>query len=244
MRAQLIAVVLALLVISVPVAFAQGWDGGDHLWDAQDVEATPTQSWFGGTGMIVIPTADVLPHKDLNAHIHAIDVDRVDEWETVWGVTTSIYPGVEIGATDLSGAFTGTGRGKLVYHAKVGANLDDLLKTGPESPDIAVGGRDVTDEIDELWYVVLSKDFEVDATPGSTVGVSLGLGNSGLDNSPLDGFFFGVDFTPFQYARMQIEHDSENVNASLRYWWSDWAVTEIGVLDGQLGGGFTAHTGW
>ena len=243
MRAQLIAVVLALLVISVPV-FAQGWDGGGYLWDASDVAAASTQSWFGGTGLIVTPTAEVLPQRSLNAHYHVIRVDQVDDWESVWGATTGVYPGLEIGATNLSGPFTGTGSNEFVFNAKIGANLDDLLKTGPESPDIAVGGRDITDQVNELWYVVLSKDFQLDPNSEKTVGVSLGLGNSDIDGAPLDGVFFGVDFTPFDYARMQIEHDSENVNASLRYWWSEWAVTEIGVLDGQLGGGFTVQTGW
>ncbi len=243
-RAQLIAVSLALLVVSVPACFAQGWDGGGYLWDAQAVQATPTQSWFGGTGMIVIPTAHTIPQKDLNAHLHVIDADATDDWEVVSGLTTSIYPGVEVGLTHLSDAFTGTDDNELVYHAKFGANLDDLLKLGPESPDIGIGVRDFTDKVNETWFVVLSKDFELDETTGNTVGVSLGLGNGDVDDAPLDGFFAGVDFTPFDFARMQVEYDSENVNASLRYWWSEWAITEVGILDGQLSGGVSVHTGW
>lgn len=245
MRAQLVAaVVVAVLVFSVPACFAQGWDGGGYLWDARTVEAMPTQSWFGGTGMIVIPTADTIPPKKINAHFHAVDVEGKDDWEDVWGLTTSIYPGLEAGITNLGEAFTGTGEDELVYQAKFGANLDKLLKVGPGAPDIAVGGRDLADEIGETYYVVFSKDFNVDEYNENTVGVSLGFGNSDRDGAPLDGVFVGVDFTPFDFARMQVEHDSENVNASLRYWWSEWAVTEVGVLDGDIGVGATVHTGW
>jgi hypothetical protein len=34
------------------------------------------------------------------------------------------------------------------------------------------------------------------------------------------------------------------VNASLRYFWSEWAVTEVGLLDGQLGAGVSVHSDW
>ncbi|MBD3292447.1 MAG: hypothetical protein GF393_05955 [Armatimonadia bacterium] len=246
MRAQRVAVVVALLVLSVPASFAQGWDGGGYLWDARTVQTMPTQSWFGGTGMIVIPTADTVPPQKLSAHFHAVDVDGKDDWEDVWGLTASIYPGLEAGITNLGEAFTGTGEDELVYQAKIGANLHDLLNLGEESPDIAIGGRDIADQVGEAYYVVFSKDFNIDEVDpgGNAINVSLGIGNADGDDVPLDGVFFGVDFTPFDFARMQVEHDGENVNASLRYWWSEWAVTEIGVLDGDLGAGASIYTGW
>lgn len=244
-RAQLVAIVGALLVVSVPASFAQGWDGGGYLWDARTVQTMPTQSWFGGTGMLVIPTAETIPPRKISAHFHAIDVDERDDWEDVWGLTTSIYPGFEAGITNLGRTFTGTGEDELVIQAKIGANLNDLLRLGEEAPDIAFGGRDLADEVGEAYYVVFSKDFMIDEfEEAKTVGVSLGIGNADGNNVPLDGLFFGVDFTPFDFARMQIEYDAENVNANLRYWWSDWAVTEVGVLDGDLGAGASIYTGW
>jgi hypothetical protein len=243
-RAQLVAVVVALLVVSVPACFGQGWDAGGSLWDARAVEQTPTQSWFGGTGMIVIPTAETVRPNDINAHIHFMDIEGQDDWEDVWGLTTSIYPGFEAGITELGEAFTGDGDAQLVYNAKFAANLNELLKLGPDSPDIAFGGRDLTDEVGEAYYVVFSKDFQINEYQQDTVGVSLGIGNADGNDVPLDGVFLGVDFTPFDFARLQIEHDGENVNAALRYWWSEWAVTEVGVLDGDLGAGASIYTGW
>lgn len=203
----------------------------------------PTQSWFGGTGMVVIPTAEIIPQTRVSAHFHAIDVETKDDWEDVWGITASIYPGIEAGITHLGEAFTGTGSDELVYQAKIGANLDDLLRLGPGSPDIAFGGRDIGDKVGSAYFVVLSKTFELDEYSGKTVGVSLGVGNAD-DDVPLDGLFAGVDLTPFDFARLQIEYDGENVNAALRYWWSEWAVTEVGVLDGDIGAGASIYTGW
>ncbi len=244
MRAQLVAaIVVCLLIVSLSTGFAQGWDDSGYLWDARSVKATSTQSWFGGTGMIVIPTAHTAAQKQINAHYHVIDLEESDDWEPVWGLTAGIYPGIEAGVTNLSEGWTGDDD-ELLYQAKIGANLDDLLRLGPESPDIAFGGRDLTDEIGETYYVVFSKDFELDEYQGETVGVSLGLGNADGDDVPLDGFFAGVDLTPFDFARLQVEHDGENINAALRYWWSEWAVTEVGVLDGDVGFGATLHTGW
>jgi len=244
-RAQLIAALaVALLIVTVPACLAQGWDAGGQLWDARVVSSMPTQSWFGGTGMVVIPTAELVPQMRLAAHYHAVDVDNKDDWEDVWGLTASIYPGIEAGVTHLGSAFTGTGSDELVYQAKIGANLNDLLKLGPDSPDIAFGGRDLGDVVSEAYYVVLSKEFAVDELDAKTVNVSFGIGNADGNNVPLDGVFVGVDLTPFDFARLQIEHDGENVNAALRYWWSEWAVTEIGVLDGNMGAGASVYTGW
>ncbi|MGI5817051.1 MAG: hypothetical protein ACOX9R_03020 [Armatimonadota bacterium] len=245
MRAQLIAAsVAALLVLCITASFGQGWDAGDTLWDARSVAATQTQSWFGGTGMIVIPTAYAVPQGSITAHYHTIDISSADDWQDVWGLSAGIYSGFEAGITHLERGFTGTGSNELVYQAKFAQSLNDLLRLGPEAPNIAIGGRDLSDRINDTYYMVLSKDFDIDEHGGHKVGVSLGVGNSSGSGVPLDGFFIGVDFTPFDFARLQIEHDSENLNAALRYWWSEWAVTEIGVLDGDIGFGASVYTGW
>ena len=127
-RAQLTAaLVVALLVVTVPACLAQGWDGSGTLWDARTVRMMPTQSWFGGTGMVVIPTAEIIPQTRVSAHFHAIDVETKDDWEDVWGITASIYPGIEAGITHLGEAFTGTGSDELVYQAKYRIdNIDEL----------------------------------------------------------------------------------------------------------------------
>ena len=246
MRAQLIAAfAVALLIVAVPACLAQGWDAGtDDLWDARTVSQTPTQSWFGGTGMIVIPTADIVEQTRVTAHYHAVDVDNKDDWEDVWGVTASFYPGIEAGVTHLGEAFTGTGSDELGFQAKGGGNLDDLLQLGPDAPNIAIGGRDLGDQVNETYFVVFSKGFPMEDIEGNYINVSAGIGTADGSGVPLDGFFFGVDISPFDFARLQVEHDGENINAALRYWWSEWAVTEVGVLDGDLGAGVTLHTGW
>ncbi len=60
----------------------------------------------------------------------------------------------------------------------------------------------------------------------------MGYGDSRIPGAPLDGVFGGIDFTPFDYMRVMIEHDGENINASATYWWKSWIATEVGLLTG------------
>ncbi len=241
MRAHTVAAVVAVvLVLCAGFGWAQGWDGGD-LWTADDVRDAPLPSWFGGTGLIVVPTAQTIAPTDVQAHLHVIDVEG--EWQTVWGANVSIYEGLEGGVTGLDEAYTGAGQ-ETVYQAKYCVPLDRLFGLDPRAPTLAVGGRDLSDEINRAWYVVLSKELPLDPNGDNTALFTLGVGETELPDSPLDGLFGGVDLTIFDYARLQLEHDGENFNAALRYWWSEWAVTEIGVLDDNMGYGFTLVTGF
>ena len=58
----------------------------------------------------------------------------------------------------------------------------------------------------------------------------------------LDGVFGGIDFSPLDYLRVQIEHDGENFNASATYWIQQWIALEAGVLDDDFAWGVNAST--
>jgi hypothetical protein len=195
--------------------------------------------------MLVIPTADFLGPNGISAHAHYIDLEESDDWEAVFGANVSIIRGLEAGLTQLSEAYTGTGSDETLFQAKYAVDLEGLMDIGPEAPALAIGGRDLGDELNRTYYVVMTKDFMQDEYTGNAVTATLGFGDSeNGGDAPLDGIFGGVDVTPFEFARLQLEHDGENFNAVLRYAWSEWAVTEIGALDGDLGLGVSLQTGF
>jgi len=239
----MVAVIAAVLVTGSGLGWAQGWDGGG-LWSAQDAANTPLTSWFGDTGLVVIPSADTLPFQGIQAHLSFIDVGDSD-WATIWGANVSIYEGFEVGVTGLDENYTGSTSEELLQ-AKFQIPMGSLFDLGPDAPMVAVGGRDLSEEINRVWYVVLGKDFPVDADGGEgrMFRVSVGFGDAQMEDTPLDGIFGGVELELFDYMRLQVEHDGQNLNAGLRYWWSDWAITDLVLIDDNIGAGFTLNTGF
>jgi len=234
-RAHRIGVAIAaLLVVCASMGWAQGWDPVD-LWGAEDVREASVPSWFGTTGLVVIPTAEVLDYQGLQVQYHAIDTE-MDGWQYVWGANVSPFPGLEAGVTLLDGAYTpGPEDSELVYNLKYQVNLQKFLRLDEDFPMVAIGARDLNDDANQTFYVALTKDFMATEEPETKFALTVGYGGTEISGAPLDGLFAGVDFSPFEFTRAHVEHDGENVNATLRYWWSDWAITEIGVIDGDVG---------
>lgn len=239
-----VAVIAAVLVAGSGLGWAQGWDTSD-LWLAEDAAQTSLTSWFGDTGLVVIPSAETLPFQGIQAHLGFIDVENDDDWATIWGANIALCEGLELGVTGLTKAYTGTQDEELIQ-AKLQLPLGRLFKLGPDAPMVAVGGRDLSDEINRVWYVVLGKNFTVnpDTSKERTFKVSLGFGNTEIDDTPLDGVFCGVECDLFDYMRLQVDYDAENLNVGLRYWWSEWAVTDLVLVDDNVGAGFTLNTGF
>ncbi|MEA3403253.1 MAG: hypothetical protein U9R79_18570 [Armatimonadota bacterium] len=210
------------------------WDIGE-LWDAEDVRQTPITGWFGTSGLVVVPTAEVLEYQDMQVHFTAVDDEDLD-WQYVWGANTCILPGLEAGVTMLDDAYTPAEvDSELVFQAKYQLDLQEFLELSEDFPTVAIGGRDLADDVNRAVYVTFTKDLTATREPESAVRLTVGLGETEIGDAPLDGLFAGVDMTPFDFARLQLEHDGENFNAALRYWWSEWAITGIGVVDGQPG---------
>lgn len=244
MRAPQIAAFIALaLIVCAGFGWAQGWDAGD-IWTADDAAATPLTSWFGTTGLIVVPSAETLAPEGIQAHVNVIEGDEgEDDWCTIWGANVSLYEGLEAGVTGLDSSYTGA-QSETLLQAKYRLPMDRLFGLPEEAPMIAVGGRDLGEEINRTWYVVLSKDVPLDENEERSMCVTLGFGDAQLPDSPLDGVFGGVELPLFEYAQLQAEYDGENFNAALRYWWNEWAVIEMGVLDDNLAFGFTINSGF
>ncbi len=234
--AWLIAVVVVAVFVSTSLAGAQGWDG-DDVWGADDVRDAAKPSWFGASGMIVVPTAQTLAPQSISAHFHSINVDNPggEDWMDVYGVNVGITDGLEAGITHLDDP------DETLYQAKYNMHLSELLDN-PDLPDVAIGGRDIGDQINRVLYVTVTKDLIIKEDRTSMLRATVGYGDVEVPGAPLDGIFGGIDFTPFDYMRIVVEHDGENVNASASYWWAEWLCTEVGALDGDFGWGVNAST--
>lgn len=242
MRTILNAAAVAAILVGAGALCSAQTLGGSDIFTAEDARTMATSSWYGGTGLIVIPTAKTADPQRVQAHFHR--VDRTDatataaqpaDWLNTWGANVGFTDDIEGGFTHLDYL------DETVFQAKIRLDLGELLEI-EDAPQVAIGGRDVSDEVDRALYVVVSKDCAIKEERPALLTLHLGYGDTSLPNSPLEGIFAGVDFTPIDYMRVQIEHDGENLNAAVRYWWSKWLLTDVGSLDGDFGFGATIRT--
>ena len=240
MRTSLIVALMALLVMTASMALAQGWETND-IWGPEDVANTAKPSWFGASGMIVVPTAQTVAPQAIQAHYHSIRLEDdsskaiADDWYDVWGANVGITDGLEAGVTRI------VEESETLFQAKYNMHLGELLDN-PDLPDVAIGSRDIGDKLNRVLYVTVTKDLVIKEDRTSMLRATVGYGDTEIPGAPLDGVFGGIDFTPFDYTRVQIEHDGENVNASVTYWWVQWLATEVGLLDGDFAWGVNAAT--
>lgn len=232
MRSLLYIVAAVALLSGTAICSAQ-MDTDHEIWTAENARTAATPSWYGETGLIVIPTTRVVDPQSIQAHFHRVGADS--GWTNTWGVNVGLTANIEGGVTRLDDI------GETIFQAKVNLDLNNWLGL-ERAPEVAVGCRDIGDEVDRAMYVVLGAELRLIEEKPSVLFAYVGFGDTSLPGSPLDGIFGGVDFVPFDFMRVQIEHDSENFNACARYWWSQWLSTDIGWLNEELGWGVTAGT--
>jgi len=207
---------------------------GDEVWTAADARTEATPSWYGETGLVVIPTATIVDPQTIQAHFHRVDRDS-SGWENTWGVNVGLTANIEGGVTRLDAI------GETIFQAKINLDLKDWFGL-EDAPDVAIGCRDIGDDVDRALYVVLSQDLLLIEDKPAILVAHLGFGDTSLPGSPLDGMFGGVDFVPLDFLRVQLEHDGENFNACARYWLSKWLTADVGWLDESFGWGVMAQT--
>src|SRR3954447_26239447 len=110
--------------------------------------ASAAPSFFGPTGLLVIPTADTLAERTWNVHVHGIDN------LTTYGASYGITKALEFGVSGVSPAHTDA-------KALINAKYTLLMETG-KLPAIAIGGVDIAGQLDNQdpgFYVVVSKSL-------------------------------------------------------------------------------------
>ncbi len=170
--------------------------------------ASAVPNYLGQTGLILIPTGDVLDERALEAHLQGTD-DFV-----TFGAMFGIMNRVEIGVTALDidddTFFTDRGNTRILANAKV-----SLLRERLALPAVAVGVVDAFDQLDRdpSWYVVASKGI-IAPTPTGLRGVRAHLGyGGGLYENQLFG---GLETTIFPRITGIAEIAGGDVNLGAR----------------------------
>jgi hypothetical protein len=177
--------------------------------------AVPGGAWagpslVGPTGLLLVPTADVLGMSQWNAGGSAVWRDN-DADVTVLYANVGLLPRLEVGFSheDVRGAETET-----VVNAKY-----HVLGL-PAQVSVAVGGMDLTDQIDRSAYAVASHDL------GAGILNPRGLltnprVHAGVGSGRFDDIFAGFSVTVSDRAHVLAEYDGDDVNLGVR-----WPVLE------------------
>jgi hypothetical protein len=231
MRSAVIAV--ALIVLVAGACCAEG--SYVSVWGAESTASQSTSSWYGNVGLIVTPTAYTPPASATAIGGHWIDRDPDATW--VATVNFGLTDDLEVGGAyvELPNA-SSEAIVNLKYHLNVAKWLGE-----PNLPEMAVGSFDVADQINRSIYMVFSKGFPVDSAKADSPRINLhaGWGVSETSGGALDGFFGGVEFNALKYGLVQAEYDGDAFNVDFRYSLTPSVSLEIGLLDGDAGGGAT-----
>jgi hypothetical protein len=171
---------------------------------AQDDDAaalsTTAPSILGLTGAIVTPTTELPPVKGLNVGYHWI-ADTVDASAKV---NAAPIPKVEVGATWWNPAAAGVDS-ELFFNAKY-----LFVEEDEKNPAVAAGVIDLTNEIDQTWFGVVSKVFNADGE----VPITVNLG--GASGDTIDGVFGSIKLALHDDVDVIGEYDSEELNFAVR----------------------------
>lgn len=194
------------------------------LVTVKPVAAAP--NFFGSTGLLVIPTADVIRQREWNVHVHGTDTI------TSYGVNFGVFQKFELGVT---GADPDSGSAKALINLKY-----QLLTETPKLPAIAIGSVDISDEfdLDPSIYAVVSKSFgKLGANTGSGYQLRghLGYGAGIYDDKP----FGGLDLVINPRLSLMGEIANDDFNFGARIGLSQEVRVDLAVLDGDFGAGIS-----
>jgi hypothetical protein len=187
-------------------------------------------SFFGQTGLLVIPTADSLTQQSWSVHVHGMN------HLATYGANYGLAKGLEVGVSGFSPQHGDT---KAVINAK----YNFLLETA-KVPGISVGGVDIADQLDLKAgiYVVASKSLS-SYLGGPLAKYNLrghiGYGSNGIFN---DDVFGGVDLQVTQNVQAIAEWINGDLNAGARLGLGKGIRVDLGSYDGRFGGGVSFAT--
>jgi len=242
MRPLLLAVTIACLGLVASVS-AQTVSVED--WDATVQGNVSTASWYGSTGLILTPSAEIGPPMKLQGGMHRIELD--DTTQSVYNVNVAITADLEFGVARLEdirpqGIIAEGLTDENVLNAKYNVDLGPWLGLDA-TPQVAIGVWDLSDQLNRAFYVVASKEFALrEEGTFSQFKLHVGFGQTEHSAGALDGLFCGIEFVPFANAIVQAEYDAEDINANLRFFLTEWLSADVGVIDGDFAWGASART--
>jgi len=185
--------------------------------------AVAAPNFFGSTGLILTPTADVLRVREWNAHVHGTD-------EVVtYGANFGLFENLEVGVTGID---PDSGSSDALINLK--------YRIVPESasvPAISIGAVDIADEleVDPSIYLVISKAL---GSPSATGGHQL-RAHLGIADGIYDDFFAGLDYVINPKLLLMAEYDSNDLNFGARIGLTPEVRIDLAVLDGEFGAGIS-----
>ena len=189
-------------------------------------------TWIGMTGLVVTPSADTPAEGELLASFNWIDTDgdSTEIWSGIFGLT----PKFEVGLARIA-----NGDSETVGNLKYSLDLSELTGKATTT-DVAVGVWDLGDDIDQALYLVLTDNFQAEQM--GTARWNLGLASS--DGDMLDGLFAGVELPVSERGIVQLDYDSENLNAAYRQPLTDQVNLGVGLIDGDVAFNILYNTGF
>lgn len=166
-------------------------------YDDTSAPLTTTPSMLGPTGSIVTPTTEVT-ERSYAVGYHWLN----DTFDALAKLNISPIEKLEVGVTwvDPDSAVMDD---ETVFHAKyLFAEEDD------DSPALAAGVWDISDELDQTWYVVVSKTIE------GEIPIIINLG--GATGDIINGLFANATLRLTDELDFLLEYDSEELNFGLR----------------------------
>ncbi len=242
MRLTPLGVLLALAGLTV-TGWAQTIPAED--WGISRPEQTPTSSWYGSTGLILIPTAQIAPVGKLTGGFHRVGLDSGDQ--DVYNANVALIADLEFGVARVShvperGVLSDSFSDQTIFNAKYRVNLGSLFGLNL-APDMVVGVFDAADKMDRSIYLVASKALNLGSgSENSSFNLHVGYGKSEHGTGALDGIFFGVDLVPATNAVLQLEYDADAFNGGVRYFPTEWLSVDAGYIDGDFGWGASVRT--
>lgn len=187
--ARVLLAVGALMALLVAPAVAQ--------YDEAAAPLTTTPSLLGPTGAIITPTTEI-SDRSYAIGYHWLN----DTFDSLAKLNISPIERLEVGLTWIDPA-SSTVDDQTVFHAKyLFAEEDD------DSPAFTVGVWDLSDELDQTWYGVVSKRLE------GEIPVIINVG--GATGDIINGFFANATLRLTEDIDFLLEYDSEEVNFGLR----------------------------
>lgn len=195
------------------------------------VAAAP--SFFGPTGLIVMPTADAMGLGQANAFVSYLDWGADDE--LVYGANAGIGFGVELGVAQVDDS--NVSGSETILNAKW-----NFLKETLVTPGVAVGAINLTGNDDFSGsiatadegkidpYIVVSKKVDMPSTTYS-VAAHLGYVGGNIDEVMIGG---SLQITPDLSIAADFIDGYSDFSIGARYRPFDRMLVGVGSIDGNL----------
>lgn len=181
---------------------------------APPVAAPPLVSLSGSTGLLRIPSADVLPYGDYTLGVNFLDAGYRSYWNSdtvLHFASVAIFPRVEVTGriTNIDGRLgvqhfdqlRGQAYGGWNFDRAMGVHVQILRQSARLPVSLAIGDQDVTGN------GAFGARYLVASHRQPRFGVHVGTGNGFLGK-----LFAGVDYVPDPRFRVLLDHDGTRAN--------------------------------